>query len=116
MITNYDGQFLGITFALMGGIFAFVFGISGFRIMQYIGIGLGVLVVIGVVMIIYYTPLVKVEESNAMILENQKESMLKQMNCISIQKYLLDSLPITNSTTKYAQSVFDLKCKGVPIT
>lgn len=116
MIPAHDYVTLGIVLTILGGLFGIILGVGEDGIFRRIGIGLGGMALIGLVLILYYSP---IEASNSKLeqqAEDLKEASIKQLDCKSIQKYLLDSLPNDNTTTKYAHSVFDLKCKGVSTT
>ena len=118
MIAIESGYFIGMICSIMGGMIGFTFGIAGydFRAFQIIAIIGGIIFFIGIVFLVYYSPLENAQVELNKNIEQNHESQIKQMSCISIQKYLLDSLPNDNTTTKFAHSVFDLKCKGVSLT
>ena len=116
MITEVMNMYhTGVGMVILGGVFGFVMGISGwdYLVLRSLSMAFGVVFVIGIVITAYYLPLANQEHENQQHIEQVKESQLKNMSCNSIQSYLLASLPADNDTTKFAHSVLDIKCKGV---
>ena len=118
-MTPSDFQLLGIMGMLIGGVFGLVFWINTYG-GGIITLGLAVVFTIfffiGIGSFVYSLPLVEAESQKNNQIELRTESYLKQSDCKTIQQYLLDTAQNDNETTKYADKVFKIKCKGVLIT
>jgi len=99
-----DYYSLGLIMAILAGSFGVLTAVicSEFPVMKYFSIGCGVIFFIGLGICLHYGPLYQEEYNQQQRIESLNESNLKTMDCKSIQKYLLDSLPSDNTTTKFA--------------